>query len=332
MTTLGSSYLKIADIVRRSKPDGSLAIITESQNQINGLAERMPWREGDLPAGTYATDRVALPSFDTINPNGTVALGKSVTSQVLEPIEHIGKMSEVEDLVATYGASPVAAKRADEAMTFYEGGKQTVSDRLLNGNGTTTAGQINGILTRYASSTATNGRNVILGGALGGQTDCMTIVMMKMGENNAYCFYPQGSKAGLQSQDYGRGISEPSSTTRKIVWREYFRWSFGLAVPDWTSIACIRNIDKSLSVTGAGTDLYEKMTIGWHCLSRNGSGVPLILMNTTTRAILDIQARNAVGAGGQLSYKEVDGKVIEHFRDMPIMLEDKLSEAETAIS
>lgn len=331
MSTL-ANYLTIRDIVRRSKPDGSLAIITESQNQINSTADQFPWVEGDLPAGTYATDRVALPTFATINPNGTVAFSKSVTSQVLEPVEHIGSMSEVEDLVATYGPSSVASKRADEAMTFFEAGKQTVSDRLLNGNGATTPGQVNGILTRYNSTSGTNGRNVLNCGALGGQTDCMSIIMAKLGERSAFCFYPQGSAAGLQTQDFGRGVSEPSTTTRKIVWREYFRWSFGLAIPDWTSIVALRNIDKSLTTAGTGADLFEKMIVGSHCLTRSSGGKPLILMNTTVRMLLDIQARQAVGAGGQLSYQMVDGEMKEVFRGMPIMLEDKLSEAETAIS
>ncbi len=331
MTTLATNTLCIRDIVRRSKPDGTLALITEMLDQMNGLADDAPWVQADLPGGTYSTQRTSLPTWATVNPNGTVAMGKSTTSQTLEPIEHMAVMSEVEQLVAEYGGD-VAGKRASEAVAFIEGGKQTIAGRILSGNGTTTPGQINGLQTRYNLSTATNGRNVILAGALAGQTDCMSIYMVKWGERNAFCFYPQGSSAGVRVTDFGKRVSEPSSTTRKIVWSEHFLWSFGLAVPNWTSVARICNIDKSLLVAGTGTDLFDKLTMAYHCLARNNDGRAAIYMNTTTRMMLDIQARNGVGAGGQLSYAVVDGKQIDTFRGIAINLEDQLTESESVVS
>src|SRR6185436_7651674 len=134
MSTLGPNNLCIRDIVRRSKPDGTLALITEMLNQMNGMADDAPWVQADLPGGTFSTQRTSLPTWATVNPNGTVAMGKSTTSQTLEPVEHMAVMSEVEQLVAEYGPSDVASKRASEAVAFVEAGKQAIAGRILTGN------------------------------------------------------------------------------------------------------------------------------------------------------------------------------------------------------
>ena len=55
-------------------------------------------------------------------------------------------------------------------------------------------------------------------------------------------------------------------------------------------------------------------------------------MNRTTRMMLDIQARNDVQAGAGLKFENVGGMMVETFRGIPINLEDKLTESESAIS
>lgn len=331
MTTLNANSLSIHDIVRRSKPDGTMAYITEMLAQQNGLVDDAPWLPGDLPGGTYSTQRTSLPTWATIQPNGTMALSKSTTAQNLEPVEHMGVMLDMELLVAQYGGDP-SWKLSSESTAFIEGGKQTVAGRLLSGNGATTPGQINGLQTRYNSTSAVNGRNVILGGAAGGQTDCMSAYFIKWGERNVHGFYPPGTQAGIEVHPVGQRISEPSSTTRRIVYSAWFKWSFGLSVPNWTSVARVCNIDKSLLIAGTGADLFDKFTMAFHCLARNDDGRGAVYMNTTTRMMLDIQARNDVQAGGQLGYANVGGKMIQTYRGMPINLEDQLTEGESVVS
>ena len=48
--------------------------------------------------------------------------------------------------------------------------------------------------------------------------------------------------------------------------------------------------------------------------------------------MLDIQRMDAVKAGGGLTYENVDGKVVPHFRGIPIKLVDQLLETESAVS
>jgi hypothetical protein len=332
MTTLGGNVLTIHDIVRRQKPDGTLAMIAEMQDQENGMVGDIPWVQGDLPNGSFTTSRVALPSWGTLNPNGTATLSKSVTSQNLENIMALVGWSEVADTVARYGGDAVAQRRA-EAKSFFEGGKQSVAAKILSANSLTTAGEIDGLQTRYASSTATNGRNVILAGAAGGQTDCMSIYRIEWGEGKCYGLYPKGSQAGLETIDHGLQVVEVSSTTRKSVWAEEFRWSFGLAVVDWRSVARICNIDKSLLVAGTGADLADRLIQSAYCMPTNSSGKgQAIYMNITTRMMFDIQSRNDVQAGGGITYGNVNGQMMENFRGVPINREDQLTEAESVVT
>jgi len=329
MATIGGNNLTIGDIVRRSKPDGTLAIIGEVLSQNNGMADDVRWVEADLPQGHMSTVRTSLPTFSTINPNGTATPTKSTTAQVMEPVEYITAMSDVHDLVLRYGGD-ISSKRASEAVAFAEGGKQTIADRLVNGNGATTPGQINGILTRYDSTSDTHGRNVILGGGSG--SDMMSIIMCEWGPGKVYGIYPKGSKGGLEINDWGKRISEPSSTTRQVMYTEEWLWGFGLAVDDWRSVVRIANIDKSLLVAGTGADLFDKLIQGAHCLPQGAGNGRAIYMNRTTRMMLDIQARNDVQAGAGLKFENVGGMMVETFRGIPINLEDKLTESESAIS
>jgi hypothetical protein len=47
---------------------------------------------------------------------------------------------------------------------------------------------------------------------------------------------------------------------------------------------------------------------------------------------LDIQRRDDVISGGQLSYKDVDGKRVADFRGIPVRICDALTEAEATVS
>jgi hypothetical protein len=118
-----------------------------------------------------------------------------------------------------------------------------------------------------------------------------------------------------------------------VVWTEEWLLGFGIKIPNYKAVARLANIDKSLLVAGTGADLFDKMTMGWHLLPRNvGSAGRGIYMNTTTRMMLDIQARNDVQAGGGIKFENVGGELIETFRGIPINLEDQLTESESVVS
>jgi hypothetical protein len=330
MSTLAANNLTISDVVRRSKPDGTVGIIGELLDQTNTIVKDAPWVEGELPSGHMSTHRTSLPTFATRNPNGSTTPSKSTTSQTLEAAEFIEAFSEVDEIVARYGGN-IESKRASEAVAFSESAVQTVSSRILNGNGTTTVGQINGIATRYALTTAANGSNIVLGGGSAG-TDQMSMYLLEWGVGKVYCWYPKGTAGGLEINDFGKRVVE-DSTARKVMYTEQWLWGFGLAIDDWRYAVRIPNIDKSLLLAGTGADLNDLMSRAVHCLPKGGdSGRRAWYCNRTTRMMLDIQSRDDVKAGGGLSYANVGGQMIETFRGIALNVCDQLTEAESVIS
>ena len=332
MSTLGANNLSIHDVVRRSGPNGEYQAIAEMLQEINTLATDAPWIQGELPAGHMNTVRDSLPTFSTRQPNSSgITPSKSTTSQTLEAPEYIEAWSDTDELVLKYGGDSANAI-ASEMPAFSEAAMQTVSDRIIYGNGATTVGQVNGLAVRYNSTSATNGRNVILGGAVGGQTDCMSIYLCEYGTGKFSLWYPKGSTGGLMVKDWGERPVSVSGAT--IVRRQVqFQWGFGLAVDDWRRVVRIANIDKSLLIAGTGADLPFRLNQATHCLPRNVStGRRAFYMNRTTFLYLDDQCRNDVQTGGQLKYEKVEGQEMHTWRGIPINIFDTLTEAETAIS
>lgn len=333
MTTLGGNNLTLGDIVRRSNQDGVIQVIGETMDQYNGLSKDCPWTEGNLPGGHMSTYRASLPTWSTINPNGTAGVVKSTTGQNMESTEYLQAISEIHEIVASYGGD-VSAKQASENHAFIEGGMQTISSRLISGNGLTTAGQITGLAARYNSlTTGNNTRNVIDGGALAGQTDCMSVYFIDWGLDKVHGFYPKGSKGGITVDNIGRRVRDVSSTTQQLVYTVYYKQAIGLALENWTSVVRIANVDKSLLVAGTGADLFDRFIQAKNKLSRGQNSKSRgIYLNSTTKMMLEIQARNDVISGGGLRFENVGGQSVEMWQDIPVNLEDQLGESETVVS
>ncbi len=334
MTTLNANTLTLGDRVRRSNPDGSIvSIITETMDQFNGMGNDAPWFEGELPGGHQSTYRASVPSWATINPNGTGATSKSTTGQNLETTEWLQAIMEFHELVGKYGGD-VASLQASETPAFIQGGMQTVSSRLIYGNGTTTPGQITGLAARYNSlTTGNNYRNVIDGGALAGQTDAMSIWMMDWGRGKVSGFYPMGSKGGFEMNNIGKRVKDVSSTTQQIVYTVQFIQGIGLALDNWTCAVRIANVDKSLLVAGTGADLFDRLIQAKHKLNRGASSKTRgIYLNSTTDMMLEIQARNDVIMGGGLTFENVGGAPMKMWQGIPVNIEDQLTESETIVS
>jgi hypothetical protein len=331
MATLGANNLSISDIVRRTGPDGAFVPIAEMLSELNSLSTDCAWFEGELPAGHMSTVRDSLPTFATLQPNGVGSASKSTTTQTLESSEVIDSWIDAHDEVIKYGGNASAAI-ASEMPSYVESAMQTINDRIIYGNDTTTPGQLRGLAVRYNATSGTNGRSVILGGAAGGQTDCMSIYLIEHGQGKFAMWYPKGSKAGLDIEDFGR-IPVTTSSGLAVRYQVHYKQSFGMGLDDWRSVARIANVDSSLLVAGTGADLPFRMNQATHCMMRGmSSGRKAFYMNRTGFLYLDDQCRNDVQAGGQLGYVTVAGQEMNAWRGIPINIFDTLTQAETAIS
>lgn len=331
MGTLNASALTLADWAKRIEPSGGkISSIVELLGQTNEVLADMLFLEGNLPSGHRTTVRTSLPSVSWRLLNQGVSPSKSTTSQVDEACAILEAWSEVDVELANLSANQ-AAFRLSEAQAFIEAMNQEMASTLFYGNSGVAPEEFNGLAMRYASSSAANGSNVILGGAAGGQTDCYSIYLICWGANTIHGIFPKGSKAGLEHKDHGEVTVETTAGiagSRMRAYQDQWIWKTGVALRDWRYVVRIANIDLSSN----NADLVDLMIKAMHRIPAMGMGKCAFYMNRTAFQRLDLIRRDDIISGGGLNYDNVDGKPKYDFRGIPVRKCDSLLNSETAIA
>lgn len=332
MSTLASQYLTLMDWAKRLDPDGKVPEIVEMLSQVNEILMDMLWTEGNLPTGHQCTVRTGLPSVYWRLLNRGVQPSKSTTAQITESVGMLEAWSEVDEKLANLNGN-VSSFRLSEAKAFIEAMSQEMASTLFYGNSSLSPEEFNGLSVRYSSLSAGNGENIISAGGSG--SDNTSIWLVVWGERSVYGIFPKGSQAGLKHEDLGVQTVENvgGNGTRLRVYQDKFNWDAGVALKDWRYVSRIANIDVSNLVSGVGAaDLVENMIKATHRIHDLNAGKAAFYCNRTVFQYLDIQRRDAVQSGGQLSYDVVDGKRVMSFRGIPIRRCDALLESEATVS
>jgi hypothetical protein len=332
MATLGT-VLSLADWAKRKDESGKTLKIVEMLSQNNEVLADMLWVEGNLPTGHRTTLRTSMPTVEFRLLNQGVTPSKSTTVQVDENCSMLEAWSEVDCKLANLGGD-VAGFRLSEAMAFVEAMSQKMATTLFYGNKAVNPEQFDGFTTRYAASTGTNGANVLKCGS--SDTDNSSVWLLSWGEQTMHGIFPKGSSAGLMHNDRGEETVETSAGmggTRMRAYRDQFTWDCGLSVRDWRYGVRLSNIDISaLTTKSSAADLIDYMIKAIHRLPSLTAGRTAFYMNRTCLQMLDIQKRDDVQTGGQLSYTNVDGVPVLSFRGIPVRRVDALTEAEAVVS
>lgn len=332
MAVLSSNALTLADHAKRLDPSGKISLVVELLAQTNELLDDMLWIEGNLPTGHRSTVRTGLPTVYWKLLNQGVQPSKSLTAQVDEQCGMLEAWSEVDKDVAELNGN-VNAFRLSEASAFIEAMNQEMASTFFYGNAGTAPEEFNGLAIRYSDSTATSGQNVIKAGGAG--SDNSSIWLVVWGERTVHGVFPKGTKAGLGHEDLGLQTVQTSTSvagTRLRAYQDRFHWKVGVCLKDWRYAVRIANIDISnLVAKSSAADLIDLMIKAIHRIPNLNAGKPVFYMNRTCFEMLDIQRRDDVVSGG-LNYAEVDGKLIPHFRGIPVKKCDALLENEAVVS
>jgi hypothetical protein len=168
------------------------------------------------------------------------------------------------------------------------------------------------------------------------------------GENATHLIHPKGTKAGIERQDKGEQRVYDSNNNPYYVKEELFRWHLGVAVRDWRYNARIANIDVSDTQAGS-VDLYKFMRNAFYKLQgvyatamRNGDGTlnanasvegrTVIYMNRTVLEALDATGTNSSNGALMLRPMELEGRVVQSYRGIPIEVTDAILNTETVVS
>lgn len=333
MATIGANVLTLADWAKRLDPDGKVPSIVELLSQSNEVLDDMLWAEGNLPTGHRTNVRTGLPTVAWKLINQGVQPSKSTTAQIDEACGIMEAWSEVDvDLAELNGNT--SSFRLSEAQAFIEAMNQEMASTIFYGNSSTAPEEFTGLAPRYSDLSATNAQNIVAAGGSG--SDNSSVWLICWGANSVCGIFPKGSKAGLSHEDHGEVTIQDATqigTSRLRVYQDQWKWKCGIALKDWRYAVRIANIDISDTVANAGSqaNLINNMIQAMYRLPSMNMGRCAFYMNRTCMQQLDIQRRDDVAAAG-MTYKEVDGKSVPTFRDIPIRKVDALLETEATVS
>lgn len=333
MAELATTALNLIDYSKRLDPKNGKVDpkIVELLAQRNPILEHMPWVEGNLKTGHRTTVRTGLPTPTWRLLNKGVATTKSTTAQIDEACGILEARTQVDKAIADLGGD-LAALRMSESKPHMEAMAQEFVGTLFYGTASAPA-EFVGLAARYSSLSASNGQNIVDGGAASGQTDCMSVWLMVWGEDSIHGIYPQGSVAGLHHEDLGLADAFDSSNNRFRAYMDRYEWKCGIALRDWRQVVRIANIDKSALVAeSSAADLVKLMTKATHRVHNLNAGKAGFYMNRTCFQQLDIQRGDRVTAGGGITWDNVDGVAMPRFRGIPIYVCDQLTEAESVVA
>lgn len=331
--TLGANVLTLADWAKRVDPNGGVPQIIENLTQINSILEDMSFVEGNLPTGMRSTIRTGLPAVYWRLINQGTPPSKSTTAQVDEQSGILEAWSEVDPLLARLNGN-VAAFRDSEAQPFREAMSQEMASTLFYGNSSTAPEEFTGLSARYSSLSAANAQNIIDGG---GGSDNTSIWLIVWGPNTVTGFFPKGSQAGLEHNDYGEVTVETTAGiagNRMRAYQEMWQWQMGVSVRDWRYAVRIANIDVSVLIGNDANSakLFQLMTAATYAVPSLTMGRPVFYVNRTVAKYLDIQGQDRVSSGGGLTYENLDGRRIMSFRGIPVKVVDALLENEAEVT
>lgn len=332
MATLATNVLTLADWAKRLDPEGKVPSIVELLGQTNEILDDMLFMEGNLPTGHRTNVRTGLPQIFWRIINKGVASSKSTTAQIDEACGKMEAWSSLDEVLAELNGN-TAEFRLSEAQAFIEAMNQEMASTLFYGNSSVDPEEFTGFAPRYSDLSAESGANIIDMGGTG--ADNMSIYLVCWGAQSCHGIFPKGSKAGLQHIDHGKivtNLQDELGTRKLVAYEDQWKWDVGIALKDWRYVVRIANIDVPALVANAGAqaDLINGMIKATKLLPSLNMGRCAFYMNRTAETFLDIQRRDDVAAAGMV-YKEVDGKEVPTFRNIPIRKCDALLETEEQV-
>ena len=292
--TNSNSNLTLADWAKRTDPDGRVALVAELLSQSNEILEDCVYKEGNLPTGDRVVIRTGLPTAYWRSLNQGIPNSKSSTAQVDEACGMLEARSEVDKDLAMLNGN-TAQFRLSEDTAFLEAMNQTQAQTMFYGNPATDPKQFLGLATRYSSTSAGNGTNIIPGGASSGSLNT-SVYLVVWGDNTVYCPFPKGSKAGLLHEDLGEQTVYDGAN-RMQAYATRYQWKSGLVVKDWRYVVRIPNLLVADIVAGtgtqaaaSGTQLTKLMMRAMYKIPNLDSGRAAFYMNRTVHSGLAVQS------------------------------------------
>lgn len=327
----------LLDVLGRVDPKGVPYRIAEMLSKQMDILDDVPWIQANQKNKHLTSMRTGLPTAYWRSYNEGVPNSQSKTAIIEEPSAMAEARSQIDAKLAAVNGNS-ATWRMSEESAFVESMGQTIVDCIFNGNHGADQKKFTGLATRFSSTTAGNGQNVLLAGGSG--SDNASVYVVSWGEDRCHMFFPEGSAAGLQMKDLGEQTVADANGYRYQALESLYQWDAGFALRDWQAVCRIANIDVSdwVGVTGtqattASTNLINLLIKALARVKKGGKTA--IYCNRTIQEGLMIQAlkqsSNALAVQPAIS-QFGDSIMNLTFMGVPVRTVDALSNAETLVS
>lgn len=332
MSTIGNTYLTLADVFKRTDADKQIAAVIELLAQDNPILQDMIVKECNDGTTHLTTVRTGIPEGTWRMLYQGVQPTKSTTAQVRDATGMIEAWSEIDEKLVRM-TQDSAGLRLSEAQAFLEGLNQGVATTMFYGDQATSPAKFTGLAPRF-NKLANSGSGAQIVDAGGTGSDNTSIWFVVWGENTVHGLYPKGSKAGITREDKGKQTkTNPDGSILDVV-REKFQWDIGLSVRDYRYVAPIRNIDVS-DVQAGTVNLYSFMRKAYYKLKQRRvmGGRAAIYLNTDMLEALDALATNSGTTDNfvRLTRKEIEGEEVLTYRGIPLRESDALLNTEARV-
>ena len=328
MALIGSTAVTLADIAKRTDPNGKIDAIVEMLTQTNEVLEDMPFVEGNLPTGHKTIIRTGLPSVAWRMLNYGVPQSKSQTQAVTDTCGMLEAYAEVDKSLVDLNGN-AATFRLSEDRAFLEAMNQEMASTLFYGDTAKNPERFLGLSSRYSLLDATKApcaANIIdAGGATANKLSSAWLVCW--GDQTIHGIYPKGSKAGFNHEDKGQVTLFDPSGNKYEGYRTHYKWDIGLTVRDWRYVVRVANIDLA---TITDEKLVECLVAAVETLPNQKMGRPVFYMNRQVRTRLRNALRRSTNV--HLALAEAAGKSVLAFDEIPIKRCDALVNTEAKIA
>ena len=328
MATLATGNPTLADWIKRTNPDGSIATIVEMLNETNDVLDDIAWEEANGAMTHMTTVRTGLPASTWRKLYGGVQPTKSTNVQVVETLGMLEQYSEVDKDLAMLNGN-TAAFRLTEDAAHIEGMNQDFVEALFYNDTDINPERFLGFSARYDDLSAESGDNIIAAGGAG--SDNASIWLIVWGAD-VHCLFPKGQVGGLMFEDLGQETVTAADGGYFEALRSHYQWKPGLSVRDWRKIVRIANIDKSALTADAssGADLPDLLVQALELVKNRNVGRAAFYSNRTVKSFLRRQIINANNV--RYGQAEVAGKHVDTFDGVPFRQVDALDPDEAAVT
>ncbi len=337
MTTINTQWPSLADMVKRTGPDGFIMDVAEMLTQKNVLLADMPFREGNLPTGHVFGVRNALPTPTWRRYNQGVDAHKSQSESYTESCGMLEDFAKIDcALAALNGNGP--AWRASEDKAFVQGFNNEVVRALIYESVATAPERIHGLMSRLDATAGNVAAGQILkadvvgGGAAAAGADSTSILCIGWSPDTVYGIFPKGSKGGLQHEDLGKQIVKDAAGKEYTAWVSHWKWDLGLCVQDYRYVSRVCNIDTSIWSAGmaTGTNLTLCFDSALDALFDQDSVRPVFYCNKKT-FLMFRQQLITKGTANLLEYVQRGVRKDWSYMGVPIMRTDAMTLTESPV-